>query len=103
VNSYNAFAQAGGTHTAHSFTQSGNNPTLSAGSNVSTTLIRFENPAYSQYDASMGVAKDAWTTELYAQNLTNEIKSVFTSTTQFIPAETITRPRVIGFRFGYKF
>jgi iron complex outermembrane receptor protein len=103
VNSYNAFAQAGGTHTAHSFTQSGNNPTLSAGSNVSTTLIRFENPAYSQYDASMGIAKDAWTTELYAQNLTNEIKSVFTSTTQFIPAETITRPRVLGFRFGYKF
>lgn len=56
-----------------------------------------------QYDASMGVAKDAWTTELYAQNLTNEIKSVFTSTAQFTPAETITRPRVIGFRFGYKY
>jgi hypothetical protein len=51
----------------------------------------------------MGVAKDAWTTELYALNLTNEIKSVFTSTTQFTPAETITRPRVLGFRFGYKF
>ncbi len=28
---YNAFVQAGGTHTAHSYTQSGNNPTLSRG------------------------------------------------------------------------
>ena len=80
----------------------GSNPPLSAGTNVSTTQLRFENPAYSLYDASMGVAKDAWTTELYAQNLTNVIKSVFTSSTQFVPAEAITRPRVLGVRFGYK-
>jgi outer membrane receptor protein involved in Fe transport len=103
MNSYNAFAQAGGTHTAHSFTQSSANPTLSAGSNVSTTLLRFENPAYSQFDASLGVAKDAWTTELYAQNLTNVIKSQYTSTNQFVPAEAITRPRVLGLKFTYKF
>ncbi len=51
----------------------------------------------------MGIAKDAWTTELYAQNLTDVIKSVFTSSTQFVPAEAITRPRVLGVRFGYKF
>jgi outer membrane receptor protein involved in Fe transport len=70
---------------------------------VSTTNLRFENPAFSQYDASIGVAKDAWTTEFYAQNLTNVIKSVFTSSTQFVPAEAITRPRVLGVRFGYKF
>jgi hypothetical protein len=30
-------------------------------------------------------------------------KSVFTSSTQFVPAETITRPRVLGVRFGYRF
>jgi iron complex outermembrane receptor protein len=103
LNSYNTFVQAGATHTAHSFTQSSNSPALSAGSNVSTTLIRFENPAFSQYDASMGVAKDAWTVQLYAQNLTNVNASVFTSTTQFVPAETIIRPRVLGVKFGYKF
>ena len=103
VNSYNAFAQAGATHTGHSFTQSGSNPSLSAGSNVSTTNLRFEDPAYSQYDLSIGVAKDAWTTQLYAQNLTNVIKSVFTSSTQFVTAEAITRPRVLGLEFGYKF
>jgi iron complex outermembrane receptor protein len=103
MSSYNAFVQAGGTHTAHSFTQSSANPTLSSGSNVSTTLLRFENPPISQFDASCGVAKDAWTTGLYVENLTNVIKSTFTSTNQFVQAETITRPRVIELRFGYKF
>jgi iron complex outermembrane recepter protein len=102
-NSYNAFVQAGATHTAHSYTQSGVNPALSVGGSVSTTLIRFENPPYSQYDASAGVSRDAWSAELYAQNLTNVNASVFTSTTQFVPAQTITRPRVVGIRLGYKF
>ena len=103
MNSYNAFVQAGAMHTAHSFTQSSVNPSLSTGASVSTTLLRFENPAYSQYDASVGVAKDAWTAEVYAQNLTNENVSTYTSTNQFVPAETILRPRVLELRIGYKF
>ena len=103
MDSFKAFLQGGATHTAHSYTQSGVNPSLSSGGSVSTTLIRFENPAYSLYDASAGVSRDAWSAELYAQNLTNVNAAVFTSTTQFVPAETITRPRVLGFRFGYKF
>ena len=103
VNSLNTFAQAGVTHTGHSYTQSSNNPTLSAGSNVSTTLLRFENPAFSEFDASLGFSKDAWTTTVYAENLTNVVTSVFTSTTQFVPEEVITRPRVLGVRFGLKF
>ena len=103
MNSYNAFVQAGATHNAHSYTQAGVNPALSTGGSVSTTLIRFENPAYSQYDASAGVARDAWSAEIYAHNLTNVNASVFTSTTQFVPAETINRPQVIGIKIGYKF
>jgi hypothetical protein len=31
------------------------------------------------------------------------IKSTYTSTNQFVPAENITRPRVIELRVGYKF
>src|SRR5207342_2390159 len=54
MNSYNSFVQAGATHTAHSYTQSGVNPSLSSGGSISTTLIRFENLPYSQYDASAG-------------------------------------------------
>ena len=103
MNAYDSFVQVGATHTAHSFTQSSVNPTLSSGSNVSTTLLRFENPPISQFDLSGGVAKDAWTAGLYVTNLTNVIKSTYTSTNQFVPAENITRPRVIEFRIGYKF
>jgi len=103
MSSYNLWAQVGATHTAHSFTQSGSNPELSAGSNISTTLLRFENPAYTEYDASIGAAKDNWTFEVYAQNLTNVIQSTFTSTSQFALQETITRPRVIGGRIGFRF
>ncbi|HEX6508687.1 MAG TPA: TonB-dependent receptor, partial [Chloroflexota bacterium] len=101
--SYNAFVQAGATHTAHSYTQSSANPSLSSGSNVSTTLLRFENPPITQYDASAGVARDAWSAEFFAQNLTNVVKSTFTSTGQFAVEETITRPRVLGVKIGYRF
>jgi len=101
--SYNAFVQAGATHTGHSYTQSSANPSLSAGSNVSTTLLRFENPPITQYDASVGVSRDAWSAEFFAQNLTNVIKSTFTSTSQFAVEETITRPRVLGIKIGYRF
>jgi outer membrane receptor protein involved in Fe transport len=65
--------------------------------------LRFEDPAYSTYDASMGVAKDTWNAHLYVQNLTNSNASVFTNSGQFVVAETVIRPRVIGAKFGYKF
>jgi outer membrane receptor protein involved in Fe transport len=101
--SYNTFVQFGATHTGHSFTQGGSNPTLAAGGAINTTLLRFENPAYSTYDASMGVAKDAWNAHLYVQNLSNSNASLFTNTGQFVVAETVIRPRVIGVKLGYKF
>jgi outer membrane receptor protein involved in Fe transport len=100
--SYNTFVQFGATHTGHSFTQAGANPSLSA-NGVNTTVLRFENPAYSTYDMSAGVAKDAWNAHLYVQNLSNSNASLFTNTGQFVVAETVVRPRVIGVKFGYKF
>jgi outer membrane receptor protein involved in Fe transport len=103
MSSLNLFAQAGVTHTAHSFTQSGSNPVLSAGSNISTNQLRFENPPYTLYDVSCGVTKEAWSVELYALNLTNVIKSTFTSDSQFSLQENIMRPRVLGAKIGYKF
>jgi iron complex outermembrane receptor protein len=102
VESYNAFVQFGATHTGHSFTQGGSNPSISAGG-INTTVLRFENPAYSTYDASAGIAKDAWNAHVYVQNLSNSNASLFTNTGQFVVAETVVRPRVIGIKFGYKF
>ena len=96
--------QFNATHQGHSFSQAGSNPTYQgAGGGIGTSRLRFENPAYSTFSASVGIAKDAWNVELYGQNITNVNKSTFTSTTQFVPAEVITRPRVLGIRFGYKF
>jgi iron complex outermembrane recepter protein len=102
MSSYEAFVQAGATHTAHSYTQAGSQPPPS-GTTITTNYLRFENPAYTEYDASIGVGKGAWTAKLYGQNLTNVLKSTYTSTSQFALQETILRPRVLGLQFGYKF
>jgi iron complex outermembrane recepter protein len=103
IGGYSPFVQFGATHSAHSFTQAGANPTFAPGGAVSSSRGRFENPAYSVYDASFGVAKDAWYVNVYAENLSNSNASVFVSTDQFIIAQTPLRPRVIGAAFGYKF
>ncbi|HTC15892.1 MAG TPA: TonB-dependent receptor [Steroidobacteraceae bacterium] len=100
--SYLPFVQVGATHNAHSFTQAGANPTIGAGA-ISTGRLRFENPAYSTYDASIGVAKDNWTFDIYGQNLSNSNASTFVSTDQFIVAQTPLRPRVLGAEFNFKF
>ncbi len=100
---YRAFLQASGMHTGHSFTQAGSNPSLATAGAINTTFLRFEDPAYSLFDASAGVARDSWRAEVYVHNLTNEIASVFTSTAQFIESQTVTRPRVVGVEIGYRF
>src|SRR5438128_1280338 len=103
IGGYTPYVQFGATHSGHSFTQAGANPTFLPGQTVSNSRGRFENPAYSVYDASFGVAKDAWYLNFYAENLSNSNASVFVSTDQFIVAQTPLRPRVLGAAFGYKF
>jgi iron complex outermembrane recepter protein len=100
---YAPWVQFGATHSAHSFTQAGANPTFGAGQTVTNSRGRFENPAYTVYDASLGVAKDAWYVNVYGENLANSNASVFVSTDQFIVAQTPLRPRVIGVTIGYSF
>jgi outer membrane receptor protein involved in Fe transport len=103
IESYEAFVQFGASHVGHSFTQAGSNPAIAASGAVSTARLRFEDPAYTTLDASTGVAKDAWSARLYVDNLTNSNASVFTNADQFIVAQTVLRPRVIGGVIGYKF
>ena len=103
VAGYTPFVQFDATHSGHSFTQAGSNPTFAQAGAVSTGRLRFENPAYTTYDASIGVAKDAWYVNVYGENISNSNASVFVSTDQFIIAQTPLRPRVIGASVGYKF
>jgi iron complex outermembrane recepter protein len=100
---YTPFVQFGATHSGHSYTQAGANPTIAETGGVTTSKLRFENPAYSTYAASLGVSKDAWYLNVYGENLANSNASTFVSTDQFIVAQTPLRPRVIGAAFGYKF
>jgi iron complex outermembrane recepter protein len=100
---YSAFIQFGAVHTGHSFSQAGSNPTIAQAGAITTGRLRFEIPAFSTYDASFGVAKDAWNLSVFGENLSNSNASTFTSTDQFIVAESPLRPRVLGLSFGYKF
>jgi iron complex outermembrane recepter protein len=103
INGYVPYIQAGAFHTDHSFTQAGANPTYHLGGTVSTSRGRFENPAYTTYDAAIGVSKDAWRFALTCENLNNSNASTYISSQQFITAQTPLRPRVITGTFGYQF
>jgi iron complex outermembrane receptor protein len=103
ISGYTPFVQFGATHSGHSYTQAGANPNIETGGAINTSRGRFENPAYSTFNASVGVSKDAWYAELYAENLSNSNASTFVSTDQFIIAQTPLRPRVVELSFGYKF
>jgi len=103
VGGYTPFVQFGATHSGHSFTQAGANPTFGLGETVSNSRGRFENPAYTVYDASCGVTKDTWYANIYVENLSDSNASLFVSTDQFIVEQTPLRPRVIGLTIGYSF
>ncbi len=66
-------------------------------------MLRYYQPGYTTYDASVGVAKDNWTVQAFGTNLSNSDASVFTSSAQFIRTEVPLRPRVVGLKIGYKF
>ena len=83
--------------------RAGPNPPLAADGIITTGRLRFENPAYSTYDAAAGIAKDAWAVSLVGENLANSNASLFTSTQQFIVAQTPLRPRVLSVNVSYKF
>jgi iron complex outermembrane receptor protein len=102
IGDYRPYVQFGASHIGHSFTQAGSNPSIDV-AGITTGRLRFENPAYTTFDASFGVARDAWVVNVFAENLSNSNASTFTSTDQFIVAQTPLRPRIIGGSFSYKF
>lgn len=65
--------------------------------------IAYNLPPFSTYDASLGVAADAWTAQLYIENLTDERAQLYANYRQWYKAVTVNRPRTIGVSFSYKF
>jgi iron complex outermembrane recepter protein len=103
MSGYFPYVQLGLMHTDHSFSQAGANPEISTGGALTTSRGRFEDPAYTTLDASIGVSRDSWHVDLHGENLTNSNASTFTSTDQFIIEQTPLRPRVLEVSFGYDF
>jgi len=68
-----------------------------------TTLCQYTMPAYTTYDAALGVSKDSWTVQVTGSNITSVAASTNTSSAQFIESEVPLRPRVITLQAAYNF
>jgi iron complex outermembrane recepter protein len=90
IGSYMPYVQVGLQHQAHSHSATG-------------YLTVYDQPAWTTYDASIGVSKDDWTVSIDGSNLTDVDKSLFSNAWQFIETETPMRPRVIELNFHYHF
>ncbi|HVO48326.1 MAG TPA: TonB-dependent receptor, partial [Steroidobacteraceae bacterium] len=99
VAEYRYFAQVSASLRAHSYST-----TDALQTEIDkVTPTRYDQPGFTSYDASVGVTKDAWMVQLYGTNITNVRGDVFSSYSQFVRMDTITRPRTLTLQFNYKF
>jgi iron complex outermembrane receptor protein len=103
VNDYKMFVAAGAEHVGDMQNEPSSFGSGAGVVNPTTTWLRYDQPAYTTYDAAIGVAKDNWHVEAYGQNLGNSDASLFTTSGQFIEAQVPLRPRVLGLKVGMKF
>jgi hypothetical protein len=64
---------------------------------------RYTIPAYTTYDAAVGVSKDNWTGQLTGGNLSNSNAVTNISSAQWIKATIPLRPRRLMAKFAYRF
>ncbi len=83
----------------------GNNPLYANpnGTGPITTLLLYDIPSYTTYDAAIGTSKDNWTAQLTGTNLGNSYGPSNVTSGQFIKAEIPLRPRVVMFLMSFKF
>jgi hypothetical protein len=60
-------------------------------------------PAFTTYDAALGVGKDSWLVQVYGESLSDTRAELYANYAQWYKAITVSRPRTIGLRFSYKF
>ena len=100
---FNPFAWVGVSHTAASHNEPENFPDGNAPVPAASTLLKYTIPAYTTYDAALGVTKDNWTARLTGSNLANSNASTNVSSGQFIKSTIPLRPRVLMFLMSYTF
>ena len=64
---------------------------------------RYVQGAYTLLDVALGVQKDAWSAELFVDNLTDTRAQLHVDTLQYVPKVVTNRPRTIGLRLSYSF
>ena len=96
-NQYDAFIQFGGQHQTHAWSAT------SRTTQPDQPGYAYNEPAFSTYDLSAGISKDAWSLHLYGENITDTRADLYENPNQFVDAKTVNRPRVLGLRIGYKF
>jgi outer membrane receptor protein involved in Fe transport len=97
-NDYQAFAQIDAVHQSHSLAT-----TYHLSPDLQGNSTAYDLPAFTTYDAALGVGKDAWLVQVYGENLTDTRAQLYANYTQWYKAITVSRPRTIGLRFSYKF
>src|SRR3984893_14344320 len=95
---YGAFFQIGALRQAHSYATATPQQTTLQG-----VPTNFDDPGFTIYDASAGIATGSWSTQLYAENFTDTRAILSASYAEFVKMNTINRPRTLGLRFSYKF
>jgi len=102
---YNAWASFGASHVSSQSNEPASFPSGNDPSQIppTTTLLRYQIPGYTTYDASLGFSKDAWTAQLTGNNLFNAYGPTNISSGQFITSQIPLRPRVLTLTLGYKF
>jgi iron complex outermembrane recepter protein len=100
---YKPFAWVGASHTGPQSNEPASFPDGNAQAVPTTTLLRYEIPGYTTYDAAVGVVRDAWTAQISGQNLSNEYGPTNISSGQFIKSEIPLRPRVLMANISWKF
>jgi outer membrane receptor protein involved in Fe transport len=96
-NDFAAFWQLAGTRRSDSYST-----TDRLTNDLNGNSIAYRQPGYSSLDGSVGLSKGEWALQLYGSNLTDTRGIVYSSYSQWIKMDTVTRPRTIGLRVSYK-
>jgi outer membrane receptor protein involved in Fe transport len=94
---YDAFVQLGAAYQSGSLS-SNDQLTLDPQGNPRSYAL----PAYTTFDAALGVGKDAWLVQLYGENLSDTRAELYTNYNQYYQSVTVNRPRTVGLRFSYR-
>jgi iron complex outermembrane recepter protein len=100
---FNPFAWAGVRHISASSNEPANYPDGNASGPITSGELKYTIPAFTTYDAAVGVARDHWTVQLAAENLLDSNAVTNISSAQYIKATIPLRPRVLTLLLSYTF